>query len=40
MSYSYGKVENGVKFVKVMSETMALNELIEKDDILQDDSQE
>lgn len=40
MSYSSREVGNGVKFVVVMIETMTLNELIEKDDILQDGSQE
>lgn len=40
MSYCSREVGNRVKFVEVMIEAMALNELIEKDDILQDSSQE
>lgn len=33
MSYSSREVENGVKLVQVTTDTMALNELIEEDDI-------
>lgn len=40
MSDSSREVEKGVKLVEVTIETMALNELIEKNSILQDGSQE
>lgn len=40
MGCSSTEVGNGVKPVKVMIETMALNELLETDGILQDGSQE
>lgn len=39
MGTSSGEAGNGVTLVEVMTETMVLNELTEKDDIVKDGSQ-